>query len=130
MGSGGTPALVAAFSGAGGGRIIPGAASGSLSVNFSPDNNALFTDVGLPGGGPGQVGGTSGNGEGSLVGGGGGWGAAGGLGPAGLTDDPNDPAGTLAGPNGLGGAGGKAINTNGHAVTWIGGASRAYGAIG
>lgn len=29
-----------------------------------------------------------------------------------------------------GGAGGKAINTNNHAVTWLGGANRAYGAVG
>jgi hypothetical protein len=29
-----------------------------------------------------------------------------------------------------GAAGGKAINTNGHAVTWLAGSARAYGAVG
>lgn len=125
-GSGGTPALIAAFSGAGGGRILPGAASGVLSVNFSPDNNALFTAVGLPGGGPGEVGGQGT----AIVGGGGGWGAAGGFGRALETQDTSDPPGTLAGPNGLGGAGGKAINTNGFAVTFAGGTDRIYGVVG
>lgn len=51
--------------------------------------------------------------------GGGGWGARGG--------NYVDTAFTVLR---AGGAGGKAINTNNHAVTWLGGASRAYGAVG
>lgn len=57
-------------------------------------------------------------------GGGGGWGAAGGNGTFFETTTS-----TLGGAN-IGGAGGKAINTNGHALTWLGGSTRAYGAIG
>ena len=63
----------------------------------------------------------------ATAGGGGGWGAAGGS---------AESAGTLNGVASpirggiLGAAGGKAIKTNGHAVTWLSGANRAYGAIG
>jgi hypothetical protein len=131
MGSGGgTPPIGAGISGAGGGRIIPGAATGALTANFSSTNDPLFTVIGYQGGGAGVAG--TGNAP-STAGagtGGGGWGAAGGTGYSAETADTADPPGTLVGPNGLGGAGGKAINTNGYAVTWIGGSSRAYGAIG
>lgn len=53
--------------------------------------------------------------------GGGGWGAKGG-----------DLVNTIStAPNySYGGAGGKAVQTNGYAVTWLGGSDRAYGAVG
>ena len=54
-----------------------------------------------------------------FAGGGGGWGARGG-----------NVLNTAIAVVSAGGAGGKAINTNGHAVTWLGGANRAYGAVG
>ena len=54
-----------------------------------------------------------------FAGGGGGWGARGG-----------NVLNTALAVVSAGGAGGKAINTNGHAVTWLGGANRAYGAVG
>jgi hypothetical protein len=124
-----TPTYGAGVSGAGGGRIIPGTASGVLSVNFSPANSTLLGPrYGYAGGGAGQVGTSS-----SIPGygaGGGGWGAAGGLQIASETLIDTDPPGTLVGPNGLGGAGGKAINTNGFAVTFIGGADRIFGVVG
>jgi hypothetical protein len=65
------------------------------------------------------------------AGAGGGWGAAGGTYQE-YVSGTDTPATTSSyGPvSQNGAAGGKAINTNGHAVTWIGGASRAYGAIG
>lgn len=53
------------------------------------------------------------------AGGGGGWGARGG-----------NVLNTALAVVSAGGAGGKAINTNGHSVTWLGGANRAYGAVG
>lgn len=53
------------------------------------------------------------------AGGGGGWGARGG--------NFIDTTFTV---RRAGGAGGKAINTNGHGVTWLGGSDRAYGAVG
>lgn len=59
------------------------------------------------------------------AGGGGGWGAAGGGGTA---RGPDTFTGVIGGKTGA--AGGKAIQTNGHPVTWLGGSSRAYGAIG
>lgn len=121
---GGTPVYTAGVSGAGGGRILPGAASGTLSVNFSSNNSSLLTSYGSPGGGPGQVG------TGGTNAGGGGWGAAGGTVVTPETLDTSDPAGTKVGPDALGGAGGKAINTNGHAVTFSGGADRIYGVVG
>ncbi len=127
MGGGNAP-YGAAFSGAGGGRIIPGTASGTLSANFTPTNQTFLTVYGTACGGAGQAG-TNANTAGFGVGGGG-WGASGGTQPANETIDAGDPPGTKTGPDGLGGAGGKAINTNGYAVTWIAGSSRAYGAIG
>lgn len=54
-----------------------------------------------------------------FAGGGGGWGARGG-----------NVLNTALAVVSAGGAGGKAINTNGHAVTWLVGANRAYGAVG
>jgi len=59
-----------------------------------------------------------------VSGGGGGWGAAGGPGANYGGDFSTQRAANL------GAAGGKAIKTNGHAVTWLSGSSRAYGAIG
>jgi hypothetical protein len=64
-----------------------------------------------------------------MGGGGGGWGAAGGTGDH-LTFDQSLGFETRIFGGNPGGAGGKAINTNGHAVTWLGGANRAYGAVG
>ena len=54
-------------------------------------------------------------------GGGGGWGAKGG--------DCVNVSGSTTPPS-YGGAGGKAVQTNGYAVTWLGGSDRAYGAVG
>jgi hypothetical protein len=105
--------------------------------------------VGAPGGGAGQPGlpgfqiyfaaGTitepadgmlarfsSGNTIRSMAGTGGGWGAKGG--DMYLADTSTTPP-TLAAPT-VGGAGGKAVNTNGFAVTWLGGQDRAYGVVG
>ena len=61
------------------------------------------------------------------AGGGGGWGAAGGS-----AESQGEEFGVATGISGgiLGAAGGKAVQTNGHAVTWLSGANRAYGAIG
>ena len=57
----------------------------------------------------------------------GGWGAAGGS-----AESAGIEFGVAAPIRGgiLGAAGGKAVQTNGHAVTWLSGANRAYGAIG
>lgn len=52
-------------------------------------------------------------------GGGGGWGAKGG-------DCLDKNSNVFV----YGGAGGKAVQTNGYAVTWLGGSNRAYGAVG
>jgi len=127
-GSGGTP-YATDITGMTGGRIIPG-------TNSTP--NIISGANSYLGGGAGVIGGsydvpqyepTSG----ALIspisgGGGGGWGAAGGSVLA-IGALLHIPVGSPV-PVSIGGAGGKAINTNGHAVTWIGGASRAYGAIG
>ena len=62
----------------------------------------------------------------SLAGSGGGWGAKGGdhyVGQS-VTGGVNFVGITV------GGAGGKAVNTNGFAVTWLGGQDRAYGVVG
>ena len=61
---------------------------------------------------------------GPFSGGGGGWGAAGGPGANYGGDFSTQRVANI------GAAGGKAIKTNGHAVTWLSGANRAYGAIG
>lgn len=69
-----------------------------------------------------------------VSGGGGGWGAKGGSYYAvdGAITLGTDSAGnTLYGNTEYaGGAGGKAVQTNGYAVTWLGGSDRAYGAVG
>lgn len=143
---------VGGISGQGGGRILPGAAGGVGEVIIttprikvtadlapgSPDHrpsppcgsheDTAFT---APGGGPGEPG----KGDDFVIykviedggvtsvttaragGGGGGWGACGGA--TGTGDDRH-----------IGAAGGKAIETNGHAVTWASGSTRAFGAIG
>ena len=65
---------------------------------------------------------------------GGGWGAKGGDVYAAdyATTFGNDSNGTPMYAQVLiaGGAGGKAVQTNGYAVTWLGGSNRAYGAVG
>ena len=160
MGSGGSsgPLKIGGISGQGGGRILPGTVGGVGELIFSsprtditasvaaghPDRrpvrpfgssfDTLFT---APGGAPGQPG------QGDsfavyvfrnsdrtltpirpLTGGGGGWGAAGGAATRYLADLSAQTGGNP------GAAGGKAIATNGHAITWLGGSARAYGAIG
>jgi hypothetical protein len=107
---------------------------------FTPDrrpirqSSALLGGIGGWGGANGQPGAKAGlTAEGAVVvwvdaagqaqscasAGGGGWGAKGG-----------DYSNTALGGVWIGGAGGKAIETNGHAVTWTGGSDRAYGAVG
>lgn len=65
---------------------------------------------------------------------GGGWGAAGGTYQEYVsgTDTPATTSQNLTGGpvSMIGAAGGKAINTNGHAVTFIGGSSRVFGVVG
>ncbi|NRP31842.1 MULTISPECIES: hypothetical protein [unclassified Aliiroseovarius] len=156
-GSGGGPLKIGGISGQGGGRILPGTSGGvgELIANASrlsitvvagqpdyrptpPFGAAFDTVFAAPGGGPGQPG----KGDAFAVyvsvnandgttapvtptsGGGGGWGAAGGSGTQYLSDFTVQKGGNP------GGAGGKAIKTNGHAVTWLSGSDRAYGAIG
>ena len=155
-GGGGGPQQIGGISGQGGGRILPGAASGigelitklprgevTSSVSAAhpdrrpvPPYGSIFDTVfAAPGGGPGQPG----QGDAFVVyalvntndgttapvtpksGGGGGWGASGG---AGMQFTPDVQSGNP------GAAGGKAIATHGHPVTWLAGSSRAYGAIG
>jgi hypothetical protein len=153
------PFKIGGLSGQGGGRIMPGSAGGAGELFFRPVRSdatanvapgepdyrpsppygsAYDTFFSAPGGGPGQPGKgdafavyvfvNTDNGTTSPVtptsGGGGGWGAAGGAGTQALSGFT-----VQTGAN-LGAAGGKAIKTNGHAVTWLGGSDRAYGAIG
>lgn len=71
----------------------------------------------------------------SNSGSGGGWGAKGGdmYGIDYATNLGKDSAGTVMYAqvfSAAGGAGGKAVQTNGYAVTWLGGSNRAYGAVG
>lgn len=120
MGSGGGGTLYATtITGMTGGRIIPGASSTATSVS------GLFA---FAGGGAGVAGGSY---TGILPvdfssvcggAGGGGWGASGG-------SVPSDGVTNTSSIN-LGAAGGKAINTNGNAVTFIGGSNRVFGVIG
>ena len=153
------PFKIGGISGQGGGRILSGTgggvgelilsatridananvAAGQPDYRPTPPYGSTFDTVfAAPGGGPGQTG----KGDGFAVyvsvnandgttapvtptsGGGGGWGAAGGPGTQYLTDFTVQKGGNL------GAAGGKAIKTNGHAVTWLGGSNRAYGAVG
>ena len=152
------PYKIGGISGQGGGRILPGAAGGVGELLFGTPRADVTANVALgqpdhrpsppfgsqfdtifaaPGGGPGQ----SGKGDDFAVyvfvntengatfpvtttsGGGGGWGAAGGAGTQ-IIDFTAQKGGNP------GAAGGKAIKTNGHAVTWLGGSNRTYGAIG
>ena len=159
MGSGGGnlgPYKIGGISGQGGGRIIPGTAGGvgevfSQTSRLSPVVDTAYPDLrpvkpfgstydtvfAAPGGGPGQAGRGDTltvyrDGAGSagfitpLAGGGGGWGAAGGAG----THMTGDATNSYTVGGNLGAAGGKAIKTNGHLITWLGGSDRAYGAIG
>jgi len=135
-------------SGGGGGRIMPGAGGASANLNTS-NGNYPETRVGLGGGaggsgsisgykqtglsGAGGSGGAAG-GVGSptstasaflrVGGGGGGWGASGG---AGLIYSSNTTGQTLI----AAGTGGKAINVNGNAITWVGGfpSTRVFGGV-
>lgn len=123
-GSGGTP-YGTSITGMTGGRIIPGANSTPNIVS----GNASYI---------GRTAGLSGEGQaatydatGQVIapisgGGGGGWGASGGSVPSvGFVSTLYDPI-----PINLGAAGGKAINTNGFTVTFIGGSNRVFGVIG
>jgi len=122
---------VATNSGGGGGRIFPG--TGGAAVGSTAASKLMYAGLGGSAGGSGGfgklsssgagysgAGGSAGNVGGNATGlngggGGGGWGASGGnYGQAG----------------GVGAAGGKAINTNGNAVTWVSGnTTRVYGAV-
>ena len=150
---------VGGLSGQGGGRIMPATTGGigelivhvdsvtgnrlpqTADTTRGPDRRPtppygwiLDTIFSSAGGGPAEAGmsidypvfynGTETLPTGTCSGGGGGWGASGG-------NSVNETVLiTDAGTPNLGAAGGKAIQTNGHAVTWLGGSSRAYGAIG
>jgi hypothetical protein len=146
------PYIFAGMSGQGGGRIMPATRGGFGEFNYNeplnvpdyppatdlrlnPPFGADFTTVWASrGGGSSQDGDSTGfavydgvyDGEPATyitrAGGGGGWGAAGGDGSTIL--DPDNAVN-------IGGAGGKAINTNGHAVTWTGGqgTDRVFGAV-
>lgn len=160
MGGGSSgPLKLGGISGQGGGRILPGVAGGVGELLLGDPRGAATTTVAptqpdyrpsppygstfdtvfaAPGGGPGQPG----KGDAFVIytsvdpnngttmqvrpiaGGGGGWGAAGGSGTQYLPDFTTQRGGNP------GAAGGKAIKTNGHAVTWLGGSDRTYGAIG
>ena len=160
MGGGSTViAKIGGVSGQGGGRKMPAVATsiGELIINATrlapnivtskpdirptkPTSSSFDTKWSGRGGGSGQAG----NGNDleiywaladngtpypvfAAAGGGGGWGAAGGSAESdGIEYGVASP---IRGGN-LGAAGGKAIKTNGHAVTWLSGSSRAYGAIG
>lgn len=131
-----------------------------FTADYRPNKNRYLVDTaGAPGGGgnnPGYNGGytdptyaqhaaedAAGQGPVYLTGGpvitssagsGGGWGAKGGdtYAPDYNTVAGNNPAGdpVYVRFKIAGGAGGKAVQTNGYAVTWLGGSDRAYGAVG
>lgn len=154
-----SPLKIGGISGQGGGRILPGTSCGVGELILSatrfdttatvapgqpdyrptpPYGSTFDTVFAAPGGGPGQ----QGKGDSFAVyislnandgttrpilpssGGGGGWGAAGGSGTRITPDWAYQYGGNI------GGAGGKAIQTNGHAVTWASGSTRSYGAVG
>jgi hypothetical protein len=149
------PFKIGGISGQGGGRVIPGTAGGvgelftttnrtQVTANTAypdlrpakPFGSRFDTAFAAPGGGPGQAGrsdvfsvyrDTVANLITPFAGGGGGWGAAGG---AGLISTGNFEEPTSITSGNPGAAGGKAINTNGHAVTWLAGSARTYGAVG
>lgn len=160
-GGGGTsgPFKIGGLSGQGGGRILPGTATGigelilttprtdedPLVVSGEPDRrpsppfgSPIDTKFAAPGGGPGQPG------EGDAftiyvrdVGGDNPVepqtpfsGGGGGWGAAGGAGRQTFDDFTAQQGGNPGAAGGKAIQTNGHAVTWLGGSDRAYGAVG
>jgi hypothetical protein len=124
-------------------RATVSAVAGYPDRRPSPPYGSNFDTIfAAPGGGPGQAGrgdtydiyhSVTNTQTGAIAaayphgGGGGGWGAAGGAGGSHLTGDINGSY-TVGGNPGA--AGGKAIKTNGHPVTWLGGSDRAYGAIG
>lgn len=126
--------------------VTPIGTSGYTNTLYRHPDTIILGGKGVPGGGAGESGYTtiypasttpyteesfigynSTNGEytygthliATTGGGGGGWGAKGG--------DCIDKANNLFN---YGGAGGKAVQTNGYAVTWLGGSDRAYGAVG
>lgn len=136
----------ATFTGASGGRVLPG--TGGAGANGLSSSAAAGGGAG-GGGKTGQGGGQHPNcGGGPLLrtssgGGGGGWGAAGGMAygsmQCGGVNGPTGGAGgaaNAAGANGVGGnmfgaaggTGGKAVNLNGYSVTWSATGTR-YGAI-
>ena len=113
-------------------------------TNTSQNNSGTFisgAQQSVTGGGPGSAGASADfiihywnvNGVATPVrgwggGGGGGWGAAGGSGIVFTGTDTTGNGGTSS--TIAGGAGGKAIDTQCHAVTWIAGSNRSYGAVG
>ena len=157
-GGGGAPDKIGGISGQGGGRKMPAARTsiGEFIAGTRSSSNATLV-AGKPDIRPlkplgsyydtvwtGQGGGSAQAGTGSeltiywqlntsdqsqtevypVSGGGGGWGATGGPGSNYGADL------SIQRVTNLGAAGGKAIKTNGHPITWLGGSDRAYGAIG
>lgn len=152
-----TKSTTSGLSGRGGGRILPGSVSNDFApwaaggtgptpstANVLVDkryqtvnSEASFNEaLGAPSSAAGQAGrgneflayhvATNNPGGFTLYpksGGGGGWGAAGGN--ANMVDTNLNVIGTY-----YGGAAGKAINTAGNTVTWMGGSNRVYGAVG
>ena len=130
-----SPYFGGVFGGGGGGRILPGSGGGGCQVG----SGAGIVYGGGAGGGGGCAIGL--NAYGWLIngpaGGGGGWGAAGGAGDSSSTSvsvagngGSANNIGGATGNNGYSGAaGGKAIVTNGHAVTWIK-TGNVYGIVG
>jgi hypothetical protein len=118
----------AAAGGGGGGASGPSASSGGAGQNTLMEDGSAGASGTTSGGGAGGAGGTYGQHTGGRGGSGGTWGAAGARGAEGTTHSTMvyDPA-----PGGAGGAAGKAIDTNGHAVTWIAGnnTTRVKGAV-
>lgn len=134
-----------AYSGAGGGRIMPGSgglgAQGTNTYGFSRYSQGggagggggigspgfgNATTTGGAGGGSGAAGASGAGGFACAAGGGGGWGASGG---SGVRDQYG--AGSNAGTATGGWPGGKAVALNNFAVTWTGGldTSRVFGSI-
>lgn len=152
MGSGNdTYVFISAISGQSGGRIFPGGASERVRIPHKTQSDKeaweletqslLNHFIGSKGGGAGQAGELGGEPllelrpdlqlPGNIhfrvhrtTGGGGGWGAKGGDGAPYIQNNE------VVKPPPPGGAGGKAIDTQGHAVTWLGGSDRAFGVVG
>ena len=144
-GNGGSGAPAEYSGGGGGGRVLPGA--GASGISWVGNTYG----VGGYGGGAGGSGGAAGASDSSKVpdacagGGGGGWGAAGGAGwgsgawfsgYSGAGGSANGAGGDAYLPSGsgfvsqAGAAGGKAIATNGYAITWASGTTHIYGIVG